>query len=303
MKLLAITMATVASGFHVTPAHRALPALSRTVAPRGSLIAPSETFTMLEDEGVNRCNEQGFKLLAKAVAAGTFVGIGGTLCATVGGDMGGAAFWEAGQGIKRFAFGAVGFPLSIICVAATGASAFTGNLVFAGSALRAKKTTVKKIARMLAITYIGSFIGAAGSGLLSAVAAIPAAAACGPISAHKLMLTPVQTLVRGVGAGWLITLAVTLATLVRGGGGNFGDLALSVWLPISTYVICDFEHCLANMYFFAAAMASGTKLATGAVLKNLLFSTVGNLIGGLVVTGMLLTWANGPDPIFKPAAA
>ena len=114
---------------------------------------------------------------------------------------------------------------------------------------------------------------------MTAKAALPCAVACGPISMHKLVLTPAQTLIRGILGGWCITHAVTMATAVRGGGGGFADLAAAIWFPISTYVACDFEHCLANMYFFAAAIAHGTALPWAAVRKNLLYSTAGNIIG------------------------
>lgn len=141
----------------ISPQQPLLPLLqSRLRAPPARLqqgvTAPADTFANLEKEGKVRCNEAALKLFAKAIAAGCFVGLGGTLCSTVGGDLLGGAFWLPGMGLKRFAFGAIGFPLSIISVVMTGASAFTGNLVFAGAALRKKMVTFKEVFRMLALT-------------------------------------------------------------------------------------------------------------------------------------------------------
>ena len=56
-----------------------------------------------------------------------------------------------------------------------------------------------------------------------------------------------QTFLRGIGGGWLICMAITLATVAIKGGGGLADSAVAIWFPISAYVMADFEHCLANM--------------------------------------------------------
>ena len=65
---------------------------------------------------------------------------------------------------------------------------------------------------------------------------------------------------RGVGGGLLISLAITMATFAAKHGGGVISIFTGIWLPIMTYVACDFEHCLANFFFFAAATWSGGKL-------------------------------------------
>lgn len=147
---------------------------------------------------------------------------------------------------------------------------------------------------MLGITYIGCLIGTVAMGALTAFAALPAAAPTVAISLHKLELTAIQTLLRGVGGGALISLAITLATTAVRKGGGLTDIFFGCWLPITTYVACDFEHVLANFYFFAAAHFHGGILPVGPVLNNLLYSTVGNMIGALLLGGIGLPWANGP---------
>jgi len=263
----------------------------RTYAGRASAF---DVFRALEDEGQRRTTESTGKLLSKSIAAGVCVGLGGTLCAGIGGDLG-TPFWEAGQGAARFFFGAIGYPLSITLVAITGSSAFTGNLGLVGAAIRAGKCELLAAVRLLAITYAGCFIGTTLMGALVALAALPAAKPCIAISLHKLELTVLQTLLRGVGGGLLISLAITMATsAVRNEGGLF-DIFAGIWLPIMTYVACDYEHCLANFFFFAAAQVSGGGLELSSMVRNIALSTAGNIIGAGLVGGWLLTWANGPD--------
>ncbi|KAJ1635802.1 Formate/nitrite transporter-domain-containing protein [Pavlovales sp. CCMP2436] len=298
--LLALVLAGC-SAFHAPSiAHRRLAfQRPRTAAPaiKAALLAPADTFEYMANEGLFRCDERKLKLFVKSIAAGAFVGTGGILCAGVGGDIGASAFWEVGNGVKRFVFGAIGFPLSIIAVGTTGASAFTGNLAFAGAALRAGKTSLYKVGKMLLVTYIGCLLGTFLAASLCALGALPAVGPSVSIAVHKLALSPLQTFIRGIGGGWLIALAITFATASTKGGGNFCDLALGVWLPISTYVICDFEHCLANMFFFFVALISGQGAQLGAmpVIYNLLYSTLGNIVGAGVIVGIFLQWATGPN--------
>jgi formate/nitrite transporter FocA (FNT family) len=248
---------------------------------QSSLLTPAETFKLMEEEGAKRSLEPFEKLVWKGLAAGMLIGTGGILCSGVGGDMGlsGEHFWEPGMGVQRLIFGAFGYPLSIICVAATGSSAFTGNLAFAGAALRSGRATPGGAFQMAAATLLGCIIGACLMGVLTHVCELPAAIPTIAIAQHKAHLTVAQTIGRGIGGGWLIALAITLATAATKGGGNFADLALAVWFPISTYVICDFEHGLANFFFFTAAILSGGEFETADVVKNLVCSTAGNVIG------------------------
>ena len=67
---------------------------------------------------------------------------------------------------------------------------------------------------------------------------------------------------------------------------------LSIWFPISTYVICDFEHCLATMFFLITAKLNGHDMSMTEFWKTIIPGTVGNFIGGAIMIGMGL--ANVP---------
>jgi len=295
---LAVALTVALAARASAPLHRAAPLVDVRARVHNSLLTPAETFKIMEDEGAKRSLEPFEKLLWKGLAAGMLIGTGGILCSSVGGDIGGGEFfWAEGMGIKRLLFGAFGYPLSIICVAATGSSAFTGNLAFAGAALRSGRATPGGAFQMALATFLGCLMGCVFMGVLTHVCDLPAAIPTIAIAQHKAHLTIAQTIGRGIGGGWLIALAITLATAATKGGGNFADLALAVWFPISTYVICDFEHSLANMFFFTAAILSGGEFETADVVKNLVCSTAGNIIGAGVLVGAFLPWASGPTEI------
>ena len=86
----------------------------------------------------------------------------------------------------------------------------------------------------------------------------------------------------------LVCLAVWMAASAKEPAGKVAAL----FFPIFLFVLCGFEHCIANMYYIPAGlMAQGLpEYAAGAVpaltlgiffVKNLLPVTLGNLLGGL----------------------
>jgi formate transporter len=60
-----------------------------------------------------------------------------------------------------------------------------------------------------------------------------------------------------------------------------------IWFPISTYVIVDFEHVLASMFFLSCAKMNGSTIPIESLLKFLVPSTLGNLFGGALLVGCL----------------
>lgn len=87
-----------------------------------------------------------------------------------------------------------------------------------------------------------------------------------------------------------------------------GPLSPSLELTLSRlnsirYVIVDFEHCLANHFFFAAAVFSGGAFEMDDLKQNLIFSTLGNAIGAALVAGLLLPISCNPKKIDEQISA
>ncbi len=67
----------------------------------------------------------------------------------------------------------------------------------------------------------------------------------------------------------------------------------AVYLPVLAFVVCGFEHSVANMYYLSAGLMAGAEYgitAAGlnignALLYCLLPSTIGNIIGGFLIGG------------------
>ena len=158
------------------------------------------------------------------------------------------------------------------------------------------------------VVYIGNFIGAIDTAVLVFLGRqyFMAGGTVGVtalnIGLSKVSMTFVQALVLGILCNALVCLAVWLCYSAR----STVDKILSIIFPISAFVACGFEHCVANMYFIPYALlikdyapalfwtssgldpANYANLTWGAFfVKNLIPVTIGNIIGGAIMVGLV----------------
>ena len=196
-----------------------------------------------------------FKCLLDAFFAGIFIGIAGTVFLASSSPVAGAFLFGLGLlGILCFSLklytGAIGY------LAAQGKNFFPylwdllliwlGNLggCFAvGSAVRCTRT-FPLIEAKAAAAVNARLLDAPGSLLILSVF-------CG-----MLMFTAVDVFKREKLPGSVRT--------------------VMVFLCVSVFILCGFEHCVANMYYFSAA-----GVWSGNTLRAVLLMTLGNSLGGM----------------------
>ena len=95
------------------------------------------------------------------------------------------------------------------------------------------------------------------------------------------------------------------------------DRILAILFPITAFVACGFEHCVANMYFIPLGLALKSTAASvpdgvadvltvsNFVFANLVPSTLGNIIGGSLVVGgaYWVSYLLPEAPAFRGSAA
>jgi formate transporter len=254
--------------------------------------APAEIAALVRTRGVAKANAGVIPAFVLGVLAGAFIAIGGVLATLVGTDS------TLGFGITRWISG-IAFSLGLILVVVAGAELFTGNNLMV-MAVASRQVTLARLARTWAIVYVGNLVGA-----LSIVAMVMLAGwwtldanhvgtSALTIAAGKTALPFGTVFFRGVLANALVCLAVWLAT----GGRTLTDKAIAVTLPIAAFVANGFEHCVANMYFIplglllrdrpdVAGTTDTSTLTFGRFLENLAASTLGNIVGGAVLVGIV----------------
>ena len=180
--------------------------------------------------------------------------------------------------------GAFVFPVGLTMVLLVGVELFTGNCLLS---IPLCNGTVSSggVLRNWAVVYLGNFVGS----LLVALAAVYGGALSGDIAAvamkaaeTKTSLSVAQALIRGVMCNVLVCLAVWMASLA----GELAGKILALYLPTMLFVLCGFEHSVANMYFIPAGMLLGANVTPSQFLwNNLFFVTIGNVLGGAVFVG------------------
>jgi len=263
--------------------------------------APAEMAEKAEGIGVRKANMDFWSMFGLAILAGAFIACGAIFATTV---------WAGGPGtvmtygLWRLAGGLV-FCLGLILVIVAGAELFTGNNLIA-MAWANGKIPFTKLLRNWVIVWVGNLAGSmltAGimfltkqytfsSGAVGATALTIANSKCG--------LGFIQAVALGIMCNALVCLAVWLCYSAR----STTDKILSIIFPITAFVACGFEHSVANMYFIPIGLlvktdaAFVTKIGKTAAdfasltwgnffLANLLPVTIGNIIGGAGMVGLV----------------
>lgn len=227
------------------------------------------------------------KLFLLAVLAGSFIGLAG-----LGASIASAGAESAGTG--RLLSACI-FPAGLTMVVLAGSELFTGNCLILIPVLQGR-ASLAGFLRNLGVVYLGNLLGgllvAAGAVYSHTLSLFGNAAAAGAIStaAAKCGLPFGDALLRGVLCNLLVCLAVWMSMAAKDVAGKVAGL----FFPVFLFVLCGFEHCVANMYYipagllalgvpaYAAAAGPVPALTWGSfLLWNLLPVTLGNLAGGL----------------------
>jgi len=259
--------------------------------------SPSEIASLVETRGVAKANAPALTTFVLAVVAGAFIALGAVLSTTV------ATGSSLGYGPTRWLAG-VAFSLGLVLVVVAGAELFTGNNLIVMSVV-AGHVPLGRLLRNWAIVYVGNALGALSVVVIATVAewwrlgdtAVGVTALS--TAAAKTDLSFTAVLARGVLANALVCLAVWLAT----GGRSVLDKVAAIVFPISAFVAAGFEHSIANMFLIpmglvlrhndelvATANLPAHQLASlglGGLMTNLASSTLGNVIGGSVLVGVV----------------
>ncbi|RKF20270.1 formate/nitrite transporter family protein [Alginatibacterium sediminis] len=100
----------------------------------------------------------------------------------------------------------------------------------------------------------------------------------------------ITVFVKGILCNWMVCLGVVGAMTSKTVGGK----VLAMWFPIFIFFGLVFEHAVVNMYLFPLGMMLGAEFTIGDWLSwNLIPVILGNLVGGLLVTGMSLYVTHG----------
>ncbi|RJG50719.1 formate/nitrite transporter family protein [Motilimonas pumila] len=203
--------------------------------------------------------------------------------------------------------GALVFPVGFCILNLMGFDLLTGVFALAPLALFEKRPGVNKagVLRNWLLVGLGNLIGAVSVAFLVALsftmnfsvepgavgqAFIKASTARSVgFEAHGLNGW-ITVFVRGILCNWMVCLGVVGAMVSKSVGGK----VLAMWFPIFIFFALVFEHAVVNMYLFPLGMMLGAEFTIADwLLWNQIPVTLGNLVGGLMVTGLSLYVTHG----------
>lgn len=246
-----------------------------------------ETIARTGADKLSFSNQYPLRYFTRACLAGVFIFVG-TLLSCVAA----AWFYEFSEPVSKL-LGALTFSAALILIVLLGGELFTGSNFVMGISLYEQSVKPMGAVRIWILSWIGNFIGIfliclllAGSGaaraLLTSYLSISVPS--------KLSMAWYELLIRGMLCNLLVCLGVYTGFRLKSECSKMVVIAL----VISTFVLAGLEHSIANMAFFTLY----TLFIPGANLIgmgwNLLWVTLGNLLGGAVLLGLPVWYAAEP---------
>ena len=248
-----------------------------------------EEYTALCNAGVAKNNllkKNPLGYFISSMVAGMFISFGSMVAFVLGQTMDGNGAAAAVKLIQSVAFASA---LSLVVMA--GAELFTGNnLVMAAASLR-KKVSWADTVKLWCVCWIGNLIASLLCVVAFQLTGLPTAGDGAiadyfiKISSAKVSLGVGQILVRAILCNILVCLAVWCATKMK---TESGKLIMIFWC-IFIFMVCGFEHSIANMSVMAIGLMSPNGVAgltIAGYFHNLLWVTLGNIIGGSIFVAL-----------------
>lgn len=267
-----------------------------------NLFTPAEVVKNYALAGKKKTELPVWKMLILGILAGMFIALGSAATNTASHSISDISTIRTMCGLL--------FPGGLCLVILMGGELFTGNNLIIISVLE-KETSISKMLKNWFFVYIGNFIG-------SLVVAYGCARfgqmnfSSGGLAVFTMKLAAAKSsisFINAVGLGFFCNFLVCLAVLASLAAKDAAGRILGIIFPIAYFVICGFEHCVANMYYipagiFAAqiplyaekAIEAGINLSVlswgNMIVKNLIPVTIGNILGGIAV-GLLMWLGHG----------
>ncbi len=248
--------------------------------------SPLEIARNFVEIGMHKVKLSAWKMVILGIFAGMFIGFAGIASTTASATIENPSVGKL--------VGAMVFPAGMAMVLVAGSELFTGNNLIIISVL-ARKVHLWKMLKNWLFVFLGNFIGAAFVAILVVLGHTPDL--FGGVLAEKMAAAAMsrvnqtfsEAFVRGILCNILVCIAVWAAFAAKKVSGK---LLMSFW-PVMLFVLCGFEHSIADIYFCIAGILAAREYSIAAeglnmlsfLWKNLLPVTLGNIVGGAGIVG------------------
>ena len=252
------------------------------------MFTPNEIAENYVGIGVKKARLSVKNTLLLSIMAGMFIACGG-IASTA------ATVTIASASVAKLVAGCI-FPAGLIMVLMCGSELFTGDNLVA-IAWYEKKIKFYELLRNWVLVLIGNFIGATIISALVVYGHTPdlfnkeLANSIVNTANAKCGLSFMEAFCRGVMCNILVCLGVWGAAAAK----NVSGKAFFAFWPVMCFVICGYEHSVANCYYIMAGfmtkaeygIAGDNITVSNFLVGNMIPVTLGNIVGGAIFVGFM----------------
>jgi formate/nitrite transporter len=263
-------------------------------------VKPPDIVAAMIQAGATKAQLGPLDLLVRGFLSGALLGFATSLA------LGATA--QTGQPIV----GALIFPVGFVMIVLLGLELVTGSFALLPLAALRRQAMPAQVLTNWSWVFLGNLIGSVFyAGLL--VIALTDAGRIEPTGLAALLIKVAEAktagyaqfgaagmltvFVKAILCNWMVCFGVVMA---MSSTSTIGRIA-GAWMPILMFFAQGFEHSVVNMFIIPAGMMLGAKVSLGQWwVWNQIPVTLGNLVGGLLFTGLALYVTYGRT---APAAA
>lgn len=195
--------------------------------------------------------------------------------------------------------GALIFPVGFVMIVLLGLELVTGNFAIVPLPVLEGRVTISKLLANWGWVFLGNLVGGLAYAWLFTITVAPDS----PMAQQLVKVAETKTLgyskmglggmevvfIKALLCNWMVTMGVVMAMTSQSTGGKIA----AMWLPILTFFAQGFEHSVVNMFVIPAGMMMGAKVSIADWwLWNQIPVTLGNIVGGLLFTGLALYYTH-----------
>ncbi len=251
-------------------------------------VTPDQALQSLAEIGGKKSVLSKRDIFLRSVLAGAFLGIATVLAIT--------ATIQTGLGLV----GALVFPVGFVMLVLLGLELVTGNFATIPVAVIRGSAQWKGLFANWTVSFMGNLVGSVFFAALFFITATNFGNNFDTEMVKKIQAIAIQKTLfyKDLGAqgfiisfakamlcNWMVTTGVVMALISKSTVGKI----LAMWLPIFTFFALGFEHSVVNMFVIPAGMMMNAPISfTEWWIFNQIPVTLGNMVGGFFLTGLVL---------------
>lgn len=255
-----------------------------------SYLSPKDFVTRMVDAGESKLHMSTRDTLIRAYMAGAILALAAAFAVTITVQSGNALL------------GALLFPVGFCMLYLLGFDLVTGVFMLTPLAYLDRRPGAdgRAVLRNWGLVFTGNFVGALTVALMmSFILTYGFQTGAGAVGERLAGIGVARTLgysdyglagwatifVRGMLCNWMVSTGVVGAMVSSSVSGK----VIAMWMPILVFFYMGFEHSVVNMFLFPTAMILGGEFSVADYfIWNEIPSALGNLVGGILFTGLTL---------------